>query len=117
MELQSVFVPHLSSLPLGFSSVEKELRRLHSLSWYEFYEHPPWWLLYLNGQGSQARKLEPDRYRRVTEGGGPRQPTFDASGLRALSINEASHIYHMPQHFVHDQRPEFQEWLRQRGLP
>jgi hypothetical protein len=25
--------------------------------------------------------------------------------------------YHMPEHFVSDQRPEFLSWLRRRGLP
>ena len=117
VELQSVWVPHLTSLPFGYASVGKELRRLRSLGWYEFYSGLPFWPMYLNGQGATARKLEPDRFRRTTEGNGPRAPTFDASGLQAISINEASHIYHMPQHFLRDERPEFREWLRARGLP
>ena len=107
VELQSVWVPHLTSLPFGYASVGKELRRLRSLGWYEFYSNLPFWPMYLNGQGATARKLEPDRFRRTTEGNGPRAPTFDASGLQAISINEASHIYHMPQHFLRDERPEF----------
>ena len=37
VELQSVWVPHLTSLPFGYASVGKELRRLRSLGWYEFY--------------------------------------------------------------------------------
>ena len=117
VELQAVFVPHLTSLPLGFASVERELRRLHSLGWYDFFEDMPFYPMYFNGQGTTARKLEPDRHRRTTEGSGPRQPTFDESGLQAISLNEASHIYHMPQHFLRDLRPEFQAWLRARGLP
>ena len=108
VELQSVFVPHLGSLPLGYASVAKELRRLHLLSWYDFFDELPFVPMYLNGQGATARKLE-DRYRRTTEGNGPRTPTFDASGLQAISINEASHVHHMPQHFLRDRRPEFQE--------
>ena len=117
VEDQSVFVPHLVSMPTGFKSVSKEVRRLRSLSWYEFFPDFPFWPLYLNGQGSVARKLEPDRYRRTTEGGGPRQPTFDLSGLEAISINAASFVHHMPAHFVRDQRPEMREWLAARGLP
>ena len=117
VELQSVWVPHLTSLPFGYASVGKELRRLRSMGWYDFYSSLPFWPMYLNGQGATARKLEPDRFRRTTEGNGPRAPTFDASGLRAISINEASHIYHMPQHFLRDDRPEFRDWLRARGLP
>ena len=117
VELQSVFVPHLVSLPLGYRSVAKELRRLHGLGWYAFFPDFPFWPLYLNGQGANARRLEPDRYRRTTEGGGPRQPTFDLEGLQALSINAASFTPHMPVHFIRDDRPEMRAWLAARGLP
>ena len=117
VELQNVLVPHLSSLPFGYASVEKELRRLHGLGWYSFHSSPPFYPMYFNGQGAVPRKLEPDRFRRSTEGGGPRRPTFDASGLQAISINEASHIHHMPRHFLDDLRPEFKAWLAQTGPP
>ena len=117
VELQTVLVPHLTSLPKGFASVEKELRRLHAMGWYDFFSDFPFWPMYLNGQGSAARKLEPDRHRRITEGGGPRQPTFDKSGLRALSLNEASHIWHVPRYFADDPRPAMASWLAARGLP
>ena len=116
-ELQNVLVPHLSSLPFGYASVEKELRRLHGLGWYSFHSAPPFYPMYFNGQGAVPRKLEPDRFRRSTEGGGPRRPTFDASGVQAISINEASHLHHMPRHFLSDSRPEFRAWLARRGLP
>ena len=43
--------------------------------------------------------------------------TFDLSGLAAISINAASFMYHMPQHFISDTRPEMLAWLRARGLP
>ena len=89
VELQSVFIPHLTSLPAGFQSVEKEIRRLEKLTWYDFFDSMPFSPAYYNGQVAVARKLEPDRFRRSTEGGGPRVPTFDASGLQAISINAA----------------------------
>ncbi|KAL3926660.1 MAG: hypothetical protein SGPRY_003197, partial [Prymnesium sp.] len=72
--------------------------------------------VYCNGQGAVARKLEPDRFRRSTEGGGPRRLTVDASGLPAISLNEASRVPHIPQHFLRDEREEFRGWLRHRGL-
>ncbi len=81
VELQSVLVPHLASLPLGYNSVAKELARLHGLGWYDYTPEFPFWPVYLNGQGATARKLEPDRFRRTTERGGPRKLTFDSSGL------------------------------------
>ncbi len=117
VELQTVLVPHLASLPLGYHSVAKELERLRGLGWYDFTAGFPFWPMYINGQGSTARKLEPDRFRRTTEGGGPRKPTFDSAGLQAISINDASRIHHMPAHFWRDSRPEFLEWLAARGLP
>ena len=116
VELQTVLVPHLASLPKGFASVAQEIRRLHDLSWYGFFNSTPFWPMYYNGQGAVARKLEKDRYRRSTEGGGPRKPTFDACGVQAISINSASHVHHMPRHFVEDHRPEFRAWIAARGL-
>ena len=116
VELQTVLVPHLTSLSKGYASVEKELRRLHGLGWYDLFDDFPFWPMYLNGQGSTARKLEPDRFRRTTEGGGPRRPTFDLSGLAAISINAASRVHHLPQYFLQDDRPVFREWLSDRGL-
>ena len=117
VELQFVLVPHLTTLPFGFQSVISEVDRLESYQWYRSFPSIPYAPMYLNGQGATARKLEPDRWRRTTEGGGPRQATFDSGGVRALSLNEAARIYHMPEHFLSDQRPEFLSWLRQRGLP
>ena len=110
-------MPLLTSLPSGHASVGEALRRLRPLGWYEFCSNLPFWPMYLSGQGATARKLEPDRFRRTTEGNGPRAPTFDAPGLQAISIHEAFHIYHMPQHFLRDERPDFRDWPRARGLP
>ena len=117
VELHAVLVPHLASLPLGFASVRNELRRLKDMGWYLFLSEVPYFPLYFNGQGSTARKLEHDRFRRTTEGGGPRADTYDGDGVRALSINEASRAFHVPKHFLGDKRPEMQQWLAERGLP
>ena len=117
VELQSVFIPHLTSISKGYASVEKELHRLSEKDWYRFYASPPFWPMYFNGQGATARKLEPDRWRRTTEGGGPRSELSDLSGTRVLSLNEASRIPHVPLHFQLDDRAQMLEWLRGRQLP
>ena len=117
VEMQGVFIPHLTSMPKGFKAITKELHRLQKLGWYDFFADVPFWPLYFNAQGSTARKLEPDRDRRTTEGGGPRKETFDRSGLRVISINDASKTYHVPKHFLGDDRPEMREWMSSRGLP
>ena len=115
VELQIVLVPYLMSPSLGFASVEKELRRLKSMGWYKFFDGMAFVPGYFNGQGSVSRKLE-QRYRRITEGGGPRYDVHDLVGVPTISINAASHIHHIPQYFLSDQRPEFLRWLELRGL-
>ena len=47
---------------------------MQKLGWYDFFPDLPFWPMYLNAQGSTARKLEPGRNRRTTEGSGPRMP-------------------------------------------
>ena len=96
VELQTVLVPHLTSLPNGFESVHNELGKLRDRGWYLFFPYFPYWPMYVNGQGTVARKLEPDRFRRTTEGGGPRHAISDASGLPAIAINDAARWLHMP---------------------
>jgi hypothetical protein len=115
VELQAVLVPHLISLPKGFTSVRNELYRLQTLGWYRFFDHLPFWPIYLNGQGATARKLE-TRYRRTTECGGPRRPTLDGSGLRALSINEAASVRHMPAWYKHRHDPPWLQYMQEREL-
>jgi hypothetical protein len=115
VELQTVLVPHLISLPMGFASVRNELYRLQTLGWYRFFDGLPFWPIYINGQGATSRKME-DRYRRTTECGGPRRPTFDGSGLRALSLNEASRVRHMPIWYQLRFDPPWQKYLQERAL-
>ena len=118
VELQGVFIPHLTSMPKGFASLNKELHRFGNapLHWVDTYNHPPFFPIYFNARGATPRKLE-DRWRGTTEGGGPRKPTWDADGLRVLSLNEAARTYHMPRHFQLDTRQEMADWLRGRQLP
>ena len=84
---QLVIFPHLVSLPRAFSRVEKELRRLHSLSFNEFvacFPFVPWTAL---PQGSVPRKYEPGRDRRTTECGAPRNPKQDRDGNFLIPLN------------------------------
>ena len=68
------------------------------------------------GEGCVPRKHE-NRWRRSEEGGAPRKECFDMGGLRALSLNEASRVYHFPQHYALDRRPEWLAYLAARRLP
>ena len=117
VELQTVLVPHLVSISTGLEAVSTELMRIHDLGWYTFHQEIPFWPMYLNAQGSTPKKLEPDRFRRTTEGGGPRREVSDLSGLAAISLNAAARSYHLPRHFQADVRTSFKNWLASRGLP
>jgi hypothetical protein len=96
--------------------VREELDRLERFGWYEYYSHLPFWPVYSNALGATPRKLE-QRWRRTTEGGGPRHELYDADNLRAWSLNDASRRLHVPRHFLADNRDEMSTYLQARNLP
>ncbi len=89
MPLQIVMLPHLVSLPLGFTSVDKEVTDFVERGWYQRTLGLPFLPLRAMGQGAAARKSDPLRFRRTTDGGGPRKPAFDRLGIPAVSFNDA----------------------------
>ena len=118
VERQTVLAPHLLALANGYESVVKEMKRMASpeLGWYTYHADFPFFPMYSLAQSAVPRALE-QRWRRCEEGGAPRKECFDAEGLRALSINEASRVHHFPVHYAEDTRPEWLEYLRMRRLP
>ena len=72
-EYQMILQPHLSSLPLGYENMHKELRRLRDKGFFECFAHPPFAPWQTLSNGVVCRKLEPDRPRRTTDGGSPRR--------------------------------------------
>jgi len=89
LPLQFVFGPHLTSLPAGFASVEKEIKRLTAALYYGFHRLFPFVPARFMPQGSTVRKLEPDRWRRTTDGGCPRRDCVDGAGVWAVALNVA----------------------------
>ena len=85
---QLVMIPHLTSLADGVTSVESELKRLLQLQTLMVMDSVPFMPCRCQAQGAVARKLEPDRFRRVLEAGGPRQPVFDTSDRLVVSLNQ-----------------------------
>ena len=72
-DYQMILQPHLSSLPLGYENMHKELRRLRDKGFFECFTHPPFAPWQTLSNGVVCRKLEPDRPRRTTDGGSPRR--------------------------------------------
>ena len=100
------------SLADGFANVDKELRRLCSLGYVEFNSHEESVHVRARNcdgdidaelvtvalgiipcrctpQGTRARKLEPERPRRISDCGAPRKLCRDGSGVPAPSLNDA----------------------------
>ena len=77
---QVVLLPHMVDLAPAYGKVEKELKRLQGLGYYEFFRHPPFFPIRCNKNGAVVRKHEPNRPRRKTDGSAPRN-LFDASGV------------------------------------
>ena len=89
LPLMFLFSPHLTSLKNGVLSVEKELRRLDVAGYHTVHDNIAFAPSRFMSQGCTARKLEPDRFRRTTDGGCPRDIVCDGDGNQCVSINEA----------------------------
>jgi hypothetical protein len=87
--LQIVLGPHLSSLSNAYGNVQKEILRLTTEGYYGLHRVLPYAPMRAMPQGSTPRKLEPGRDRRTSDGGFPRRPAYDSSGILAKSLNAA----------------------------
>ena len=87
--MQIVLQPHLTTLAPGYTRVDKELKRLEGEGYLEFVE----WLGFLPcrfiQQGTRARKLEPDRPRRISDAGGPHLLLYCLLGFVVVPLNDA----------------------------
>lgn len=105
--LVTVLMPHLGSLRLGFKSVEKEILRLHGLECHDFFSDVPYAPFRLVPQGSTSRKLEPERMRRTSDGGGLRKRPDHPHGS-SLSLNAAIDLHGSRERPVPADRPIIQ---------
>ena len=143
LDLQIVVCPHLLSLADGFANVDKELRRLRSLGYVEFNNNEE--SAFVRGtsaegtvdvqlvivafgilpcrctpQGTRARKLEPDRPRRISDCGAPRKTCRDGSGTVVSSLNDAigfkSCLRDGTQKFPTESKPRLQTAMRDNAV-
>jgi len=89
LPLTCVLFPHLTSLPAGFTGVDKEIRKFIERGWYSEHFELPFFPMRAVGQGSTPRKLEPDRPRRTSDGGQPRRPLVPPDGIPIPALNDA----------------------------
>ena len=96
-ELMALFSPQLVSIGIGYGSVQKTVRELKELGFYEFFEALPFWPVIIVGQGSRIKKLGVQKYRRTSNFSGPHKLVLDKKGRRAVPINEGSRCYLIPE--------------------
>ena len=73
--LQICLYPHLTTLPPGYELVNKELRRLEQCGYLAFFSYLGFLPCRFIQQGTRARKLEPDRPRRMCTAAATLSPT------------------------------------------
>ena len=113
-ELQIVLMPPLVSIGEGYESVQKTVRELRQMGFYEFFRRVPFAPIYVISQGSRIKKLGVKKYRRTSNFSAPHKLLFDKGGVQVTPINTASRCYLIPSWMADSRRPAMVDWLRRR---
>ena len=114
LELMAILCPQLVSIGEGYDSVQVTIRELRDKGFYGFFHNLPFMPIVVIGQGSRVKKLGSNKYRRTSDFSAPHKPLYDATGQRAVPINEASKSYAMPNWLLQSPRAEVAEWARRK---
>lgn len=81
------------------ASVQRMVRELRQMGFYDFYADPPFILLYVLGQGFRLKELGVKKYRRTSNFSSPHKTVYDKAGRRVVvvAINDASKSYLKPE--------------------
>ena len=112
LELTAVLSAQLISAGIGYESVQKTVRELEEMDFYDFFDNLPFWPIVVVAQGSVIKKLGVKKYRRTSDFSGPHKETLEETGRRAMSINEASKSYEIPTWIANSRQTDVQEWAR-----
>eukprot|EP00965_Chrysotila_dentata_P080766 2664827-Pleurochrysis_carterae.AAC.4 len=93
--LQIALFPHFISFPNGFSSLQKEVRRMQTRDWFDIFSALPYLPIRMICPKATPHKFEPDRWRSTTDAGAPRNHLADDSGV-VPSINDLSRQFSRP---------------------
>lgn len=110
IELQIVLQPNVASVGLGYDSVQRTVRELHDLRFYDFFTCLPFVPINVVGPGSRRKKICADKYRRTSDFSGPHRPYRDGEGHATAAINEASKQKLRPTWMSASDRPELHQW-------
>ena len=117
VELHMVLTAHLHSIDEGFQSVQKTLRELSSMGFYDFFSAVPFMPMIIVGQGSNWKKPGEDgvrKARRTSNFSGPHDEIRDQDGKAVTSINAASKSYNVPDWISMSDNPALRLWNEHR---
>lgn len=109
VELQVVLQPNNVKVGPGYSSVQKTVRELKELGFYDFHLDLPFVPINVVGQGSTRKKLGLNKYRRTSDFSAPHRVIRDADGRLVVPVNNASKEYMLPSWFSED-RADLLAW-------
>ena len=113
VQLHSVYGPNLESVSKGYESVQKTVRELRAMNFYDFMTRAPFSPMWLISQGSTEKFLHgapTGKFRRTSDFGIPRKPHTDSDGLPVISINDAARSYEIPDWITQHSNPAMREW-------
>ena len=110
VELTTVLNAQLVSMGPGYDSVQRTVRELRDLNFYDFFAAMPYAPIFVIGQGSRAKSPGSSKYRRTSDFGAPRRQTLDGSGRAVVPINDASKCYVIPEWIYNSPIVDIRRW-------
>ncbi|KAJ1624768.1 hypothetical protein T492DRAFT_844497 [Pavlovales sp. CCMP2436] len=108
IDLQVVLLPGLLSLGNDVFATARDAEKLVAAGFIFTSDMLPFWPMRVNPQGLAAKR-DGDGWRRICDGGAPRQLFFDADGTPVISLNDASNIDGFDidgtRRFPHERKP------------
>ena len=114
LEMQIVLSPQLISIGEGYDSVQKTVRELKSMGFYDFFHDLPFAPIFIVSQGSRIKKLGVKKYRRTSNFSAPHKSVRDKAGVEVVPVNTASRCYLVPVWLAEHSDPAVRAWLQQK---
>ena len=90
LDLQIVLLPHLISFGAGCKLIQKEVVEYTKSGWYSIHDFLPFLPMRNIPRGSTPRPGDAARPRPTSDGGAPRNPVFDSTGVPVVPLNVSS---------------------------
>ena len=117
VELQIYLAPNSQTIADGYESVQKTVRELKEMGFYDFFTALPFGPIIVVSQGARMKKATVPgvvKYRRTSNFSGPHKPVFDKAGVPVMPINTAARCYLTPRWMQDIPGDDMKEWLEKR---